>query len=155
MREFLYEAFVYNAMLQNRFKKILVALDGSMHSRRGMNEAISLARQSDAIITRIHVIPGFPKNFGTSKKYETHAMRNIGKFMSDARINAGRHGLEFEEKVVKSNDTVAAISNHAKSGKYDVIIIGSRGQGSPKSEYFGSIANGVLHDSSVPVLLVK
>ena len=142
-------------MLQNRFKKILVALDGSMHSRRGMNEAISLARQSDAVITGIHVIPGFPKNFGTSKKYETHAMRSIGKFMSDARINAGRHGLEFEEKVVKSNDTVAAISNHAKSGKYDVIIIGSRGQGSPKSEYFGSIANGVLHDSSVPVLLVK
>ena len=75
--------------------------------------------------------------------------------MSDARINTGRHGLEFEEKIIKSNDTVAAISNYAKLGKYDVIIIGSRGQGSPKSEYFGSVANGVLHDSSVPVLLVK
>ncbi|MDH2906508.1 MAG: universal stress protein [Candidatus Nitrosotalea sp.] len=49
----------------------------------------------------------------------------------------------------------SSILNQAKSGKYDVIIIGSRGQESPKSEYFGSIANGVLHDSSVSVLLVK
>src|SRR5574337_1823871 len=123
--QFLYQIFVCIVMLQNRFKKILVALDGSLHSRRGMNEAISLARQSDAVITGIHVIPGFPKNFVTSKKYETHVMKNIGKFMSDARINAGRHGLEFEEKIVRSNDAVAAISNQAKSGKYDVIIIGS------------------------------
>jgi nucleotide-binding universal stress UspA family protein len=142
-------------MIQNRFRKILVALDGSMHSRRGMNEAISLARQSESIITGIHVIPGFPKNFGISRKYENQTMKNVGKFISDARINAGRHGLEFEEKIVRSNDTVAVISNHAKSGRYDVVIIGSRGQGSPKSEYFGSVANGILLDSKVPVLLVK
>ena len=142
-------------MLQNRFKKILVALDGSMHSRRGLNEAISLARQSDATITAIHVMPGFPKTFGTSKKSENQMMKKIRKFMEDARTNAGRHGLEFEERIVRSNDTVAAISNHAKTGKYDIVIIGSRGQGSPKSEYFGSVANGILHDSAVPVLLVK
>jgi nucleotide-binding universal stress UspA family protein len=142
-------------MLQNRFKKILIALDGSMHSRRGMNEAISLARQSDATITGIHVIPGFPNTFGTSKTHENQMNKRIRKFMSDARINAGRHGLEFEEKIVKSNDIVSAISNHAKTGKYDILVIGSRGQGSPKSEYFGSIANGILHDSKVPVLLVK
>ncbi len=142
-------------MLQNRFKKILVAIDGSMHSRRGINEAISLARQSDATITGIHVIPGFPKTFASSKKSENQMMRNTRKFISDARINSGRHGLEFEEKIVRSNDIVAAISNYARTGRYDVIVIGSRGQGSPKSEYFGSVANGVLHDSSVPVLLVK
>ncbi|MGI0045619.1 MAG: universal stress protein [Nitrosotalea sp.] len=142
-------------MLQNRFKKILVAIDGSMHSRRGINEAISLARQSDATITGIHVMSGFPKTFASSKKSENQMMKNVRKFISDARINAGRHGLEFEEKIVRSNDVVAAISNHAKAGRYDIIIIGSRGIGSPKSAYFGSVANGVLHDSSVPVLLVK
>ncbi|KKK64089.1 hypothetical protein LCGC14_2987720, partial [marine sediment metagenome] len=31
-------------MIQNRFKKILVPLDGSSNSIRGLNEAISLAR---------------------------------------------------------------------------------------------------------------
>jgi len=46
-------------MLKNRFKKILVALDGSMHSRRGMNEAISLARQTEGSITGIYISPSF------------------------------------------------------------------------------------------------
>ena len=46
-------------MLKNRFKKILVALDGSANSRAGMNEAISLARQSEGSITGIYVLPGF------------------------------------------------------------------------------------------------
>ncbi|MDE1862394.1 MAG: universal stress protein [Thaumarchaeota archaeon] len=142
-------------MLQNRFKRILVALDGSVPSRRGLNEAISLARQSEATITGIHVLPGFPRVIGMSKKSEGKIMARVRKIMSDARINAGRHGLEFDEKIIKSNDIVAAISNQAKAGRYDVIVIGSRGAGSPTAEYFGSVANGVLHDSSVPVLLIK
>jgi transcription initiation factor TFIIIB Brf1 subunit/transcription initiation factor TFIIB len=33
-------------MLQNRFQKILVLLVGSLNSIRGLNEAISLAKQS-------------------------------------------------------------------------------------------------------------
>jgi nucleotide-binding universal stress UspA family protein len=46
-------------MLQNRFQKILVPLDGSPNSIRGLNEAISLARQSGSTITGIYVIPNF------------------------------------------------------------------------------------------------
>lgn len=38
-------------MLKNRFKKTLVAPDGSANSRRGMNDAISLARWPEATIS--------------------------------------------------------------------------------------------------------
>ena len=47
-------------VLKNRFKNILVALDGSINSTRGMNEAISLARQCKGSITGIYVLPAFP-----------------------------------------------------------------------------------------------
>ena len=47
-------------MLKNRFKRILVALDGSANSIRGMNEAISLARQSEATVPGIHILAGVP-----------------------------------------------------------------------------------------------
>ncbi|MDH3341006.1 MAG: universal stress protein [Nitrosopumilus sp.] len=46
-------------MLQNRFKKILVGTDGSAKSIRGLNQATSLGRQSQVIITGIHVLPEF------------------------------------------------------------------------------------------------
>jgi nucleotide-binding universal stress UspA family protein len=48
-------------MLKNRFKRI-VAVDRSANSIRGINEAISLARQTEGTITGIHILPGFQVN---------------------------------------------------------------------------------------------
>ena len=61
-------------MLKNRFKRILVALDGSANSRRGMNEAVSLARQSEAVIAGVYVTPGFPTDVApaTVKEYKEY-----------------------------------------------------------------------------------
>ena len=53
--------------------------------------------------------------------------------MSHARTASARHGIEFEGKIIVSNDIVNAIATFAKSDKSDVIVIGARGQSSPKS----------------------
>jgi nucleotide-binding universal stress UspA family protein len=143
-------------VLKNRFKRILVALDGSANSIRGMNEAISLARQSKGTITGIYVLPGLPSEFtSTLNNYREYLLKKTRKFMSDAKTSAGRHGIDFEEKTIISNDTVNAIANFAKSNKFDIIIIGARGSGSPKSDFFGSVSNGILHSSRTPILVVK
>jgi nucleotide-binding universal stress UspA family protein len=115
-------------MLKNRFKRILVALDGSANSIRGMNEAISLARQSKGTITGIHVLPGLPSELtSTLSDYRKYLLEKIRKFMNNAKTSAARHGIDFEEKIVTSNDTVSAIANFAKSDKFDIIVIGARG----------------------------
>jgi nucleotide-binding universal stress UspA family protein len=75
--------------------------------------------------------------------------------MSNAKTSAARHGIDFDEKIVTSNDTVNAIANFAKSDKFNIIVIEARGAGSPKSEFFGSISNGILHSSRAPILVVK
>jgi len=143
-------------VLKNRFRKILVALDGSENSRRGMNEAISLARQSDATITGIYVLHGGLSELkNTFTHYREYLLEKAKKFMSDAKTSAARHGIDFEEKIVTSNDTIKTITNFAKSGKFNIIVIGARGAGSPQSEFFGSVSNGILHGSRVPILVVK
>ncbi len=143
-------------MLQNRFKKILVPLDGSLNSIRGLNEAISLARQSDATITGIHIMPNFsPKVAKILKSYRAGLLKNAQKIMSHAQTSTARHGISFNEKIAVSGDVVKTIASYAKSSKSDIIVIGSRGEGSPHAEYLGSVANGVLHESKVPVLVVK
>jgi nucleotide-binding universal stress UspA family protein len=143
-------------MLKNRFKKILVALDGSMHSRRGMNEAISLARQSEGSITGVYISPSFtnePNN--TLASYREYLLEKSRKFMSDAKTSAARHGIEFDEKVITSNDIVNTITNFAKSNKFDIIVIGARGQSYPKAPFLGSVSNGILNSCLIPVLVVK
>lgn len=147
-------------MLKNRFKKILVALDGSANSIRGMNEAISLARQSEGIITGIYVLPGLlpgiPGELRNSLTgYREYLSEKTRKFMSNAKTSAARHGIDFEERIITSNDTVDAIANFAKTEKFDIVVIGARGAGSPKSEFFGSVSNGILHSSLIPTLVVK
>jgi nucleotide-binding universal stress UspA family protein len=143
-------------MLKNRFKRILVALDGSANSIRGMNEAISLARQSEGTITGIHVLPGVPSEFtNTLASYRQYLLEKTRKFMSNAKTSAARHGIDFGEKIITSNDTVNAIANFAKTNKFDIIVIGSRGSGSTKSDFFGSVSNGILHSSRIPILVVK
>ncbi|HLA21881.1 MAG TPA: universal stress protein [Nitrosopumilaceae archaeon] len=143
-------------VLQNRFKKILVPLDGSLNSRRGLNEAISLARQSNASITGIYVEHSFPPKLARIlRSYRANVAKKAQKIMSHARTSTGRHGIVFNEKIATSTDVVKTISGFAKSKKFNIIVMGSRGEGSPHAEYLGSIANGVLHESNVPVLIVK
>ncbi len=66
-------------MLQNRFKKILVGIDGSPNSIRGLNQAISLARQSQGTITGIHVLPEFPPSYEINIKSYRAQLSKIAK----------------------------------------------------------------------------
>jgi nucleotide-binding universal stress UspA family protein len=125
-------------VLQNRFKKILVGIDGSANSIRGLNEAISLARQSQGIITGIHVLPEFPPSYEINiKSYRSQLSKQAKKFMASAKTSA------------------ATIVGFAHKSRFDVIVIGSRGLGSPKASYIGSVAHGIVNNSKVPVLVVK
>ena len=142
-------------MLKNRFRNILVTLDGSLNSRRGMNEAISLARQSNGSITGIHVLPSLPSEPTISLSYRQYLVRVSEGFMSHARTAAARHGIEFERKIVVSNDIVNAIATFAKSDRSDVIVIGARGQSSPKSAFLGSVSHGILNSCRIPILVVR
>ncbi len=143
-------------MLQNRFKKILVPIDGSVNSIRGLNEAISLARQCGATLTGIHILPIFPMNLvGTFSVYKDYLAKKAIKFMEKAKTSAARSGIMFDIKITTSNDTVQTIINFTKNNKFDLIVIGSRGQGSPNAKFLGSVSNGVLLRSQIPVLIVK
>ena len=75
--------------------------------------------------------------------------------MADAKTNAGLHGVDFQEMIITSDDIVNSIANYAKSSKADIIVIGVRGQSSPKSGYLGSVSNGLLQITRIPVLVVK
>ncbi len=143
-------------MLQNKFKKILVGLDGSPNSIRGLNHAISLARQSQGIITGMHVLPEFPPSYEVNvKSYRAHLSKLAKKFMESAKISAARHGIEFNEKIASSKNTVDTIVGFATRNKFDIIVIGSRGLGSSKASYVGSVAHGIVNNSKVQVLVVK
>jgi len=143
-------------VLQNRFKKILVTLDGSANSTAGLNEAISLARQTKGVITGIHILPQFPKShFHKTKPMREQLARNARIYMERAKTSAAKNGVDFIAKIAKSDDKVKTIVGYAQQNKFGVIVIGSRGMSAPHATFLGSVANGVVNSSKVPVLVVK
>ena len=62
-------------MLKNKIKKILVPLDGSKNSLRGLDVAIMIARPHESMITGFHVPRRSHTEFVLQKKLE----KNLAK----------------------------------------------------------------------------
>jgi nucleotide-binding universal stress UspA family protein len=136
-------------------KKILVPLDGSQNSFRGLDYAISLARQCGATITGISVIPFYPKALLlTPILYERELTRAAKEFMAKAKKRSAQNGIVFNEKITNGH-AVDKILDFAREKKFDLIVISARGLGTVKGIFLGSTSNGVVHKSKMPVLVVK
>ena len=136
-------------------KKILVPLDGSKNSMRGLDEAIYLARQCHATITGLYVVPlSKPKTNSQISYIEKYLLGNASKFMSKAKKRAAQNGIIFYDELVYG-DEGPKIMQFANNKQFDIVVIGSRGMSSIKETFLGSTSNYVLHKSKIPVLVVK
>lgn len=141
-------------MAKYQVKKILVPMDGSKNSFRGLDTAISLARQCGATITGLFVVPIYPKSFMPityTKEYLTKAVKD---FMEDAKKRSAQNGIVFVGKTAIGKESSAIIDFAAKN-KFDIIVIGARGLGSVKEAFLGSVSHAVVQKSKIPVLIVK
>ena len=75
--------------------------------------------------------------------------------MESAKTSAGRHGIEFSEKIASSKNAVDTIVGFASKNRFDIIIIGSRGLSGIRQTILGSIASGIVQKSKTSVLVVK
>ena len=138
-----------------KIKKILVPLDGSSNSFRGLDVAIHMARQCQATITGLYVL-GItkPKTSEPITPLEKFLLENAQKIMKKAKLKAAQKGILFYDRVSYGDDE-RRIVEIAERKKFDLIVIGSRGMGAAKEFFLGSTSNYVLHKSKRPVLIVK
>ncbi|KRT60817.1 MAG: universal stress protein [Thaumarchaeota archaeon CSP1-1] len=144
-------------MISTKIKKILAPLDGSKSSLRGLDMAIALARQFNAIIVGICVIYSAPRSeFRGAGSVEKGSYEKVKKFMNAAKTLAAQNGIVFDEKISYGDAGYNIVKfAHNKKNKIDMIVIASRGRGAVKEMFFGSVSHYVLHASNLPVLVVK
>lgn len=138
-------------------KKILVPLDGSKNSLRGLDMAIHIARQSQGVIVALTVksVPGIyaihPLGF-----LDFNSSKEMKKILDSAKLRAAKKGIKLIPKALSGDPgyDVARFANNKKNG-IDLIVIGARGRSSAKELFLGSVSNYVLHKSKKPVLVVK
>lgn len=138
-------------------KKILIPLDGSKNSFKGLDEAIYIARQCNSVITGLYVIPFYvqikgPRFLGP---YRKEMLKHAREFMNNAKILSAKKGIVFKVKIIEGDVIYEDINNFAASRGFDIIIIASRGYGQIKGWFLGSVANELVHRSRIPILVVK
>jgi nucleotide-binding universal stress UspA family protein len=149
------------------FRRILVPVDGSLPSRRGLDEAVALAKDQAARICLLHVVD---ESIVTRTFDGTTYMpaRYIDDFMKSLRSGGKRLLTRAEEKVRKRRVKVDSvlletlglrvadvIVREAKKWRADVIVLGTHGRRGLARMVMGSDAELVLRESPVPVLLVR
>lgn len=140
--------------------KILVATDGSKSSLNAVKYAAKLSgntRSNDTItLISVHDDAAF-----------RHASQFVGKEqvedylreLSEKELKAARKALDNAE--VKHNQAIVIghvseeIVKFAAAGKYDLIVMGSKGRSGFADLLMGSVAQRVLATAKQPVLLVK
>lgn len=144
-------------MIKKKVSKILVPLDGSKNSLRGLEMAISIARQFEATIIGAYSINApSHSEFGTIGTIEDRQNNEIKKMMDDAKTLSAQNGIVFNHKLMRGEIGYNIIKlAHDKKLKFDLIVMGSRGRGAIKELFLGSVSNYVIHTSKIPVLLVK
>ena len=140
-------------------KKIMVCLDGSKNSLRGLDAAITFAKQSDAIIVGIHSDTSFSAFSAVRAPIlpEKRWKKNIKEIILAAKKRVEKNKIEFLGVVIGGHSSGIDLTTFANNpgNKIDQIVIGSRGMGFPKELFFGSTSNFVLHKAKAPVTIIK
>src|SRR3989338_6360458 len=138
-----------------KIEKILAPIDGSANSLRGLQSAITFAKQFDSEITGLYVV-NVPAAAAirVSPEMRKKEIRYAESIIDEATKMAAKNGITFKPKIETGNpgEKIVKVAN---AGNFDLVVIGSRGRGSAKEMFLGSTSNHVLHKAKSPVVVVK
>jgi len=138
--------------------EVLVAVDGSAHTRRAVSFLLRnrqwLAPRGR--ITFMHVSPGVPR-LSSSASNKALAAGRDAEFASatrDALRLADKVGVRYRTLRV-SGDPGEKLANHARGNHSSLLVMGSHGRGGLTSLMLGSVAQKAIAGCSTPTLIVR
>jgi nucleotide-binding universal stress UspA family protein len=142
------------------FKSILVAVDASEAAQSALGYACDLAKAGNAKLALVNVVD--VSKLLAVAGYETpypvdtiDVMRDESKqILGDAEKICSGAGLTVTS-TTSEGDAVDEILKSADDAGADLIVLGTHGRQGLSRLFIGSVAEGVLRRSHVPVLVVR
>ena len=142
------------------YRNIMVPLDGSSFSRDAMLAGLRIASRCGATLRLVKVavapaIPGTPEGLATAAEVATdkHSQELAALYAAAAECRA--HANIPVVASLERGPVVEALVSYAHRNEIDLIVMRSHGRGGIKRVWFGSVADRLIRESGIPVLVVR
>jgi nucleotide-binding universal stress UspA family protein len=146
------------------YKKILVPLDGSELAECALNHVQSLSKGGfvgEVTILNIYkadISPAYTRGYAQGidiNKINKSMLTASTNYLNNVESRLGSDGIKVKTVSLEGSNPAVTISDYAKENGMDMIVIATHGYTGLKKLMLGSVALGVLHESHVPVLLIR
>jgi len=144
------------------YRRILVPVDGSATSARGLREAIRLAKDQGAKLRLVHAVDEGAAFGAAEAGLDMEALieglaRSGRAILERSRRAAQKLGVRAETAIYESlaGPAAGAILRDARKWRADLIVMGTHGRRGIRRVVLGSDAEHVVREAPVPVLLVR
>lgn len=156
--KYLSSASLMGGKYMNPYKKILIATDGSLQTRKAVEQGIELAKSVDAKLYAVFVIDTsafdfFPVGAAVEKTHEL--LREEGEKATRAvEEMAKKEGVGAQSEILVGRPAIEIV-NFANKNDVDLIVMGTLGKAGLERFLLGSVAEKVIRTSPVPVMVVR
>ncbi len=145
-------------MERELFRNIVIATDGSKNSQRAISHGIEFAKLSGAIVHALYVVntpSTISENWTAGKEMIYKIMKNDGQKAVSKIMKIGEaSGVEVRGILLEGYPS-SEIIDFAENNNIDLIVMGTLGATGLERFLIGSVAEKVVRDSKVPVLVVR
>jgi nucleotide-binding universal stress UspA family protein len=143
------------------FDHILVPIDGSPLSALALPIAAEMARCHHGKLTALYVVPSLPLMYGESaytfnnSDVDEYAKAEGQRLLEDARTALGSPDMQL--LCLEGGDpvTAQAIADVVERQRVSLVVMGTHGRSGLAHFLLGSVAEGIMRQVGVPVLLVR
>jgi len=144
------------------YQKILVPLDGSELAESALMHAQNMVQDGFAQevtvvnVVWVHIMPfeyGYKQagyvELGEKIKEDTM------NYLADVEARLAALGIKVKTELLEGDRPARMIADYAQENGIDLIMLATHGYTGLKKMMLGSVALEILHDSHVPVLLIR
>lgn len=137
------------------FKRILVPLENSPTDKVILDQIRPLARLTGAQLILVHVADGFAARLQEDLNLaDSEEIRKDRSYLDSCRKRLDEEGFQVSTHLVRGDPT-EQILVIAQKEACDLIAMSTHGHRFIKDVFLGSVADGIRHRTSIPVLMMR
>jgi nucleotide-binding universal stress UspA family protein len=140
------------------FRNILISVDGSPHAEQALRQAVDIAAAGNGRLTILTAVP--KASVWAANPAAAAVVQTLSEDLEHEFADVARHATaEIPDSIpvttiVTHEPIRTALMHQIETGKYDLLVMGSRGRGAFSASVLGSVSHYALNHLEIPVLIV-